>query len=84
MNKQMLLLAASLLVFSTVSVAADTATSGAGDKAAASSETAKPAAEASGSKARRPTVPETAKDRENKQKCRRMGGTWQLGHCNVG
>lgn len=83
MNKQTVLLAASLLAFSTLSVAADTAAS-TGDKAAVAADTAKPAAESSGAKARKATVPETAKDRENKKKCRRMGGTWQLGHCNVG
>jgi len=84
MNKQMLLLAATLLAFSTASFAADTAAAGASDKGAAAADTAKPPAEASGSKARRPTVPETAKDRENKKKCRSLDSTWQLGHCNVG
>lgn len=84
MNKQMFLLAASILVFSNLSIAVETQTSDASDKRAVSAEAAKPGAQDSASKAKKASVPETQKDKENKKKCRAMGGSWQLGHCNVG
>lgn len=84
MNKRMVLLAASILVFSKLAISVETQTSGASDKRSEPTEAAKPGADATGPKARKATVPETQKDRENKKKCRGLGGSWQLGHCNVG
>lgn len=84
MNKQTVLLAASILVFSTSSIAAETQNPGANDKLATPTEVVKPGADSTGSKAKKATVPETQKDKENKKKCRNLGGSYQLGHCNVG
>lgn len=82
MNTRTIMLAASLMFGSGLSIAADMPATGSGEKQAVTADVAKPAASAP--KARKAAVPETQKDRENKKKCRGMGGTWQLGHCNVG
>jgi hypothetical protein len=84
MNKQIVLLAASILLFSTLSIAVEAQNSGTNDKLVTPTEVVKPGADSTGAKAKKATVPETQKDRDNKKKCRNLGGTYQLGHCNVG
>jgi hypothetical protein len=51
---------------------------------AGTGQAAKAGATAPGAEAKKGVVPETEKDKANKKKCRELGGTWQLGHCNVG
>jgi len=84
MKKHIGLLAASILAYSTLSIAVEPQIPSAGEKQASQEEATKPGTRTSGPKAKKAIVPETQKDRENKKKCRGMGGSWQLGHCNVG
>ena len=84
MNKHIVLLAVSILVFSKLTIALEAQNSGTNHKLAMPTEAVKPGAKTTASKAKKATAPETQKDKDNKKKCRSLGGSYQLGHCNVG